>query len=229
MIGICLREFQSLFKSIKSVIIIIIFVGMTALVSSLLGKITEDLQLMGINNIYVAGVMIILLLIGPLLVISLSHDALNREFQNRSIRFLVTKTSRNQIVIGKFLGVFLFWFLCMLIAWTVSFPITNHFNFLSLIEACIFLSYFIALSLLLSVSVSKPSYSIFIGVICGIVFPVVGFWSSFEQTNLYVKFISLLTPYFYYQEESTFYSYLVVILTLILLFCTMMLFRERDL
>lgn len=229
MIGICLREFMSLFKSIKSVIIIIIFVGMTALASSLLGKITEDLQLMGINNIYVAGVMMILLLIGPLLAISLSHDALNREFQNRSIRFLVTKISRNQIVIGKFLGIFLFWFLCMLFAWIVSYPITQQFNFFSLIEACIFLSYFIALSLLLSVLVSKPSYSVFIGVLCGIAFPLVGFWSSFELTNLYVKLISFLTPYYYYQKESTIYPYFVVILTLIILFLTMMLFRKRDL
>lgn len=228
MIGICLREFQSLFKSIKSLIIIIIFVGMTALVANLLGKITADLQIMGINNIYVAGIMIILLLIGPLLVISLSHDILNREFQNRSIRFLVTKTSRDKIVIGKFLGVFVFWFLCMLIAWIVSYPITNHFNILSLIEACIFLSYFIALSLLLSVLISKPSYSIFIGVLCGIAFPIIGFLASFD-TNPYIKYLSLLTPYFYYQEESNYYYYLVIILTIILLYFTMYLFRKKDL
>lgn len=229
MIGICLREFQSLFKSIKSVITIIIFAGMIILASNLLGTITEDLQIMGINNIYVAGVMIILLLIGPLLVTSLSHDALNREFQNKSIRFLVTKISRNKIVIGKFLGIFLFWILCMSIAWIVAFPITNHFYFLSLIEACIFLSYFIALSLLLSALVSKPSYSIFIGVLCGILFPVIGFWSSFDHSNSYIMFISLLTPYYYFQEGSAYYPYFVVIITFILLLATMMLLRKRDL
>lgn len=230
MIGVCLREFQSLFKSVKSVIIIVVFAGLSILAINILSSFSEMLVEFGIDNVYLAGVMIVIQLLGPIFVMSISHDVLNQECHNRSIRFIVTKISRDKVIIGKFLGISLFWMLCMLSAWMIAFAYTSHFDLQSLIQAYIFLSYFIALSIFLSTIIPKPTFTIFAGVLIGLSMPVIGLWSSLDETNPYIMIIGLLTPYVYFQNEQyAILPYVVIVLTIVLLMMTILLFRKRDL
>lgn len=228
MTTICLREFKSLFKSIRSIIIIIFMLGVTLGSAKLLSKWSSELQDVGLDNAYMGGLYILLLLAGPIFVTSLSHDVINRETHSRTMRFLVTKLSRDEIVIGKFLGVSLFWFVCILLSLIMLIPFAKTFYFAELIESVIFITYFVALFLFISTLINKPGLSIFLGIILSITLPVLGIWGMVSKEIIFLRIFSYLTPYFYVGQEQSFYVYFIPILSLVFLLSSIIILRKRD-
>ncbi|MED5049254.1 ABC transporter permease subunit [Bacillus siamensis] len=229
MLGILSREFQSLFKSIKSIIFILIMFSVTLLVASLLKGAESQLSEVGLSNSYVAGLFLIILIFGPLFVITLSHDSINRESHGRTLRFLLPKISRNKIILGKVSGITLFWILCLTIAIILVSFVSKVFYFKELIESIIFLSYFISFSLFLSVLIRKPSMSMFMGILLSLAIPIVGIWGITNNPNFIVKLLSFLTPYYYFgQPEQRYLIYFVPVLSVIWLFLSLILFKKRD-
>ncbi|MDP9726516.1 ABC-2 type transport system permease protein [Priestia aryabhattai] len=225
---ICLREFKSLFKSLRSVIIILIIVGVTVGAASFLSNFKGDLSGLGLDNVYVAGLLLLNLIVGPLFVTSLSHDIINKESQSRTIRFLLPKTSRDKIVIGKFMGISLFWFFCFLISILLIVPFSKGFYFKELIQAIIFITYFTSLTLLLSSIINQPRMSMFVGIVCSIVIPVIGLWSSVSHSNVFINIVGYLTPYFYFTNENHYLIYVVPGFTLLFLLLSLIIFRKKD-
>ena len=228
MLAICLREFKSLFKSIRSIFIIIIILGVTVGSAKMLSNFGNELQELGLEDAYMAGLFIILMLAGPLFVTSLSHDVINGETHSRTMRFLVTKISRDKIVIGKFLGVSLFWFVCILASLILVVPFANTFYFAEFAESFIFITYFVALSLFLSTVISKPGLSMFIGIVLSIAIPVLGTIGIVRDDLILIKIFSYITPYYYIGQEQTMYVYFIPILSLGFLLASVMILRKRD-
>lgn len=102
------KEFFQLFKSVKSIIMIVVLLVSSYYFAKYTERLVPILELEQTSSWYAGGLLIILLLFGPLFVMSLSHDVLNRELSERTMRFLVTKTSKANILFGKFLGVWIF-------------------------------------------------------------------------------------------------------------------------
>ncbi|MBJ8055859.1 ABC transporter permease [Bacillus cereus] len=230
MFGICFREFYNLFKSIRSIIFILIMFSTTLIVANFLKDFDGNLKELGLDNAYVGGLLFLILLFGPLFVTTLSHDLINRESYNRTIRFLVTKISRDKIILGKFLGVLLFWFVCLFLSLFMLVFIANQFYFKELIESLIFMSYFISLSLFLSVVITKPSITIFTSILISIAFPIIGIWGSLSSDNLIVKLLNYFTPYYYFsQPEQKYLVYFVPVLSLVFFIGSILIFRKRDL
>ena len=77
--AISVKEFQSLFKSIKSIIVILIVCGasygIAHIVSQLGGQLTSAQIQDGANG----GILVMLLGFGPLFISSLSHNVINQE------------------------------------------------------------------------------------------------------------------------------------------------------
>ncbi|MGR5880892.1 hypothetical protein ACT7DC_01275 [Bacillus cereus] len=65
MFGISLREFKSLFKSIKSMIFICIMFGVTLLIANFLKGFESNLAEVGLKNIYTGGLLGLILVLGP--------------------------------------------------------------------------------------------------------------------------------------------------------------------
>jgi ABC-2 type transport system permease protein len=112
---------------------------------------------------------------------------INREIHLRTMRFLVTKTTRDKIILGKFLGVSFFWFICLFIAISLTIPFSKQFYFIQLLKTMIFVTYFVSLSLFLSTVFNKPSLSMFVGIVLAIALPIIGFWSIVSENNIYVQ------------------------------------------
>ena len=222
------REFFSLLKGIKAIIIIAIL-----LVTSYYSAKYSNLLMSGIEltareaeNIYTVGLLALILLFGQLFVMGLSHDTINRETNERTMRFLVTRTSRTSIIFGKFLGIWLFWFVCL----TVSFLLISIFA--QKIDVFIFsqtmslLTYQIALTFLFSVLIPKPGFTMFLGIVVGLAFPIIGFWVSFTS-NVWVSWIKFITPYYYLNRED--YTFLVIVLLAgIMLMIANLIFKRRE-
>lgn len=189
------REFISLFKGIKSVIIVMMLLATSYYSAKFSDLLTSGIELTAreAENIHTVGLLILILFFGQLFVMGLSHDSLNRETHERTIRFLVTRTSRTSIILGKFLGIWLFWLICL----TTSFLLTSIFS--QKIDVFIFtqtmslLTYQIGLTILLSVLIPKPGFTMFLGIMVGVAFPIIGLWVSFTS-NVWVSWIKFITP-----------------------------------
>ena len=222
------REFISLFKGVKSVIIVIMLLVTSYYSAKFSNLLTSGIELTAreAENIYTVGLLILLLFFGQLFVMGLSHDSLNRETHERTIRFLVTRTSRTSIIVGKFLGIWLFWFVCL----TISFLLTSIFS--QKIDVFIFsqtmslVTYQIALTILLSVLIPKPGITMFLGIMIGVAFPIIGFWVTLT-TNTWGNWMKFITPYYYLNRED--YTFLVIILLAgIMLVIANLIFKRRE-
>ncbi|WP_350299909.1 hypothetical protein [Peribacillus frigoritolerans] len=222
------REFISLFKGIKSVIIVMMLLATSYYSAKFSDLLTTGIELTAreAENIHTVGLLILILFFGQLFVMGLSHDSLNRETHERTIRFLVTRTSRTSIILGKFLGIWLFWLICL----TTSFLLTSIFS--QKIDVFIFtqtmslLTYQIGLTILLSVLIPKPGYTMFLGIMVGVAFPIIGLWVSFTS-NVWVSWMKFITPYYYLIRED--YTFLVIfILAGIMLVIANLIFKRRE-
>ncbi|MFQ3544470.1 ABC transporter permease subunit [Halobacillus rhizosphaerae] len=229
MFPICLREFKSLFKSIRSIIIIIVLFSVTIGAAKLISNFETQLRELGLgNDTYAAALMILLFIAGPLFVTSLANSVVNKEVTSRTIRFLATKTLRKDIILGKFLGHLLFWSICLVSAVLLMFPFSHTFYFSELVQFIVFVSYFIGLTVLLSTTMNSPSLTMFLGITISIALPILGLWSLATE-NIFVKGISYITPYFYYSQDQTYFSYIVALFTCLFLLLSLLIFRKRDL
>ena len=229
MFAISMREFINLFRSTRSIIIIIVLFGVTAGSAKLISQFEMQLRELGLGeNAFVGGLMIMLFLAAPLFVTSVSHSVVNKELETRTMRFLAAKTSRDNIILGKFLGNVLFWTICLAVALLLIIPFSKAFYFIEFVQSVIFVSYFVGLTLFLSTIISSPSLTMFLGITISILLPVVGFWSMLSE-NVLIQSVSYITPYFYYTHENTSYTYFVVAFSCLYLILSLVAFRRREL
>lgn len=229
MFAITLREFKSLFQSIRAILIIVVLFGVTIGSAKLVNQFKGQLSDLGLgDNAYIIGLMLLLFLASPLFVTSISHSSVNKEIESKTIRFLATKTSRENIIFGKFLGNVSFWVLCLTVALLLIVPFSKSFSIVDLIQSIIFVSYFIGLSLFLSTVVNSSAMTMFVGIFISIALPVIGMWSLISK-NVIVDTLSYLTPYYYYTQENTAYTYLVLIHIAVFVIASLMIFKRRDL
>ncbi|WP_186580373.1 ABC transporter permease [Aquibacillus kalidii] len=229
MFSIGKREFISLFKGIKSIVIIAILL-VSAYYST---KLAELLLSTGMNisaeerqNIYTVGIQFLILLFGQLFVMGLSHDVMNKELHERTIRFLVSRVARSQIVIGKFLGIWLFWLTCLFVSFLIVCVFAQTFDIIAFLQLTSLLTYQISLTILLSVLVPKPGFTMFLGILVGIAFPILIAWVTLTS-NVWVAWMRYITPFYYIQHPN--FAFLTnLLLSCVMLIISIEIFKRRD-
>lgn len=118
MFAIAKREFFQLFKGFKSIAIILMLLVPTYYFAKFSSMFESALELTPdeADMAHSAGLLVVMIVFGQLFVMGLSHDTMNREMHERTMRFLLTRTSRRSIVAGKFLGILAFWFACITVS-----------------------------------------------------------------------------------------------------------------
>lgn len=225
MITISKHEFWQLFKSVKSILVILILLCSSYFVSqngaeliAFLNNGEEDKQ------VYYSGLSIILLLFGPLFAFTLSHDVINREVSSKTIRFLLTRTSHANILIGKFLGVLTFWFVCLICSYLVIIMYAKYIDFYLFIQMMLLLLFSVSLTFLLSVVVSKPFMSMFISTVLGLTLPIVSLLLII--TDKWWGIFGYLTPYEYMQNDDWKIIF-VLLIGLVIIGFTYIVFKRR--
>lgn len=173
---------------------------------------------------YATGLLIIILLASPLFIFVLIHNAIYEDYRSRTIRFIATKTSRENIIFGSLF----FWIVCLTIVVILLTFFSGHFYFSELIQSIIYVSYFIGLTILLSTVISRPGITGFLGIVLSIAVTIIGLW-SIGSKNLLLKIFSYITPYLFYSQDNENYTYLVLIFPILFLGLSLMILRRRDL
>ncbi|SDC79674.1 ABC transporter permease [Marinilactibacillus psychrotolerans] len=207
MISVALEELKRILKSIRTIIIILIFVlfsyGMSSTLSNVAGSSGDD-----ITAAY-SSIRLLVFILGYLFVSILSNNCINTEIETGSIKFVLAKINRPQFIVGKFIGIFLFWFICISTSVTVILFLTNQVDLSIFFMLICVVTYYISLCILLSVLVSRSSMTNFIGLIIGIMFPITGLWVTLSD-KWYSSF-KYLFPYEYILKGG----YLIVVPVLI--------------
>ncbi|MED3660688.1 ABC transporter permease [Ureibacillus terrenus] len=179
------------------------------------------------ESAYVSSIRALVMFLGFLFVMSLSHDAINREVENQTIRFLVTKSARSSIVIGKFLGIFLFWLICILCSFIVIGLFAKQIFVFDFLQIMCFIAYAVSLTILISLVIKKPSHTTFASILLGIALPVVGLWSVIS-TKFISEIIKYILPY-YYIVKGGYYIIFPFFLSILMLLTALAIFQRRDL
>lgn len=226
--AICTKEFRNLFKSVKSIIVIVIIFGVTYLIADIMEKSADQLKELGLgSDDYAMGTLFIVFLLGILFISGLSHDMINREVSSRTMRFLVTKTTRNKIIAGKYLGVWFFWLCCIVCSFILISLVSKKFLWFNVMDCMTFISVGIAFTILFSVIIPKPSISMFFSIVFSLAFPALSYWSIYSNNNL-VNSFKYLTPY-YYSSLGNYFILINLVYALLVLFIALALFKRRDL
>lgn len=199
MLAIATKEFTEMTKSFKSLFIIALFVLTSYFMSSFVSKNLASFD-SGTND-YTSATRLLVLLFGFLFVLMLSHDAISRETSTQTIRFLITKTSRTNIIVGKFLGVAAFWMFSLGISLVIVSLFAKSILWLPFIQLYSFLVFAIGLCLFISTVAKTTSMSMILGLAVGFITPFIGLWSMFSE-KAWLKPFQLFLPYQYQLKEN---------------------------
>ncbi|GGE83835.1 ABC-2 type transport system permease protein [Priestia taiwanensis] len=176
---------------------------------------------------YALGTLFIVFALGFLFIASLSHDQINREVSSRTMRFLVTKTGRTNILLGKYLGVWLFWLFCISASFILITFVSGNFLWYGLLECMVFLSVALAFNLIFSIILPKPALSMFFGITFALVFPGISFWAIYSD-KIYISWFKYITPY-YYSTLGEYYLLINILYAGVLFLIAATIFKGRDL
>lgn len=201
MIHVLRREFVDSFKSIRSILIILFITFLSYQSATFFYNnpvIVKDLIEGGgeAGSIYTAAIVLVVAGFGFLFVFALSHDLINKEVELKTMRLLVTKVSRIQIMLGKLLGTFLFWLVTVSISFAILTIIAGTWFPKDYFQSLVFLFYIVSFVLLISTLITNSKMTMFLGIIFGISLPIIGIVSTVSNKWYWIPFKYLL-PYRY--------------------------------
>ena len=216
------REFWNLIKSVRALIIILLFSAGSIWVTNSLSKVSGQLDV----EEYYASLRLLVLIFGFLFATILSHSCFNGEVETKTIRLLLTKVSKTSIVIGKMLGASLFWLVCLTGSVIFISAVGKVFHPSELFIAFSTMAYFNSIILLVSVVTAKPSRSNFVGLIFALLLPGLGLYATLTATSP-LHFLQYFFPYFYLLQGVEFMGVPMIFSTLIT-WVAVLLVKGRD-
>jgi ABC-2 type transport system permease protein len=220
MLTVAKNEFFKNLKSIKSILIILLFACLSFFMTRYLkGIIKSDL-----NGLY-STLKFLVFILGYLFVSTISHDVINREIEMQTIRLIVTKISKKRFLIGKLIGIIIFWFICIFISFSIISISAKMFNIMSflLIFSCIY--YYSCCVIFLSTIINKSTISNFLGIFLGLLLPPLGIYLT--TTTNFLKLLKWLFPYVYI-EKSGFYILGPIVIGTVFILISLKILEKKD-
>ncbi|WP_341281489.1 hypothetical protein [Paenibacillus sp. FSL H8-0537] len=228
MFGIVLKEYLGLIKGVKSILVILFVTSVSILAAQYASSSTFLAEAAGgSQGTELAGLSFIFILFGALFIYILSHDIVNRDIELQRIRLLITKTSRRNVIIGKFISVFAFWASVTLITFACISISTQTFHITPLIVLWVFIAFHSGVAIMMSTIITKHSYTVLISLIGGLVIPGVGIWSLFNKTVI-ANILSYALPYYIAMDDYRFIALTVVEVALMLII-SIIVFERKEL
>lgn len=234
MIHVMRREFIDSFKSVRS-ILIILFLTFVAYYSAkffkenqaVIQELIQSSEGMRMDAVYAFAISFIVLAFGFLFVFAVSHDMINSETEMHTIRLLVTKTSRFQIMLGKLAGTVLFWIATISVTYAVIFVISGSWSMENYAQTLILLFYFVCFALFISTVIPKTKLTMFLGILLGIALPIIDI-VSVSVDKWYLLPAKYILP-FYYTDLSFGFMFIPLGIGLVFFFASVVIMNRRDL
>ncbi len=223
MLCIAMKEFKNLICSIKSIIIIMIFVLFSYYISDFLANSINSNSDKGAAY---SSIRLLVFVLGYLFASILSHNAINKELELKTIRLVITKVSRLKFWMGKFLGVYCFWFVCLTISYLLISIMSSQIDIEVYIMILCIMAYFVSFVLMMSTIIAKSSLSNFLGLVVGIALPGFGLWITLSEQKVF-SFVKYLFPYFYILKGNA-YIIIPLLISFIMAAFSYIIFRRKE-
>lgn len=194
MLVVAKNEFFKLFKSIKSILVILVFICTSYYTAKHFSNSIFESSSNG--SPYYSSLRFCVFILGYIFVSTLSHDCINGEIESQTIRLVISKISRKDFLLGKFIGITLFWCACILISSLCIILISSVIEIKTIITMILTCIYFISIVILNSCIIPKSSMTNFIGIVLGFIIPGVGLYCYFTE-NALLGIFKYLFPYYY--------------------------------
>src|SRR5699024_1570977 len=168
----------------------------------------------------------IFIVFGFLFVFAISHNVINKELELKTIRLLVTKVSRIDIVVGKLIGMLLFWISIILVTYGIIFLFAPANYLRELSETVVLFFYIVTFVLFMSTIITKSLLSMFLGVFLSIIFPILGLLSTVFDKWYFILFKYILP--FYYLDNVTFHLVFPVLIGCLFIILAITVMERRD-
>ncbi|WP_158540998.1 ABC transporter permease [Sporosarcina sp. BI001-red] len=229
------HESLQLLKSVKSILVLLFLLGCAYAGVSVTELLKSSFDMMNGNDLSVSaseamihsiGLSFAIFIFGPLFAFILTHDAMNRDIEQRTMRFLITKTERKKIVLGKVIGHLLFWFTILTLSYLLIFILSGYFSFFAFFQSFSFISVFVGLALLLSLIIKRPIFSSFISILLGIALPILSLWAMISEKWVFSIF-KYVSPYNYLKDDNMLFL-VNFAFTAVYIGLAIYLFRKKD-
>ena len=229
MYAILKREFIDSFKSIRSMLIILFITVASYQSASYFNSnpsVINEMLFEGVDNsaAYAAVISLILMVLGFLFAFAISHDLINKEIELKTIRLLITKTSSLKLMLGKFS--LLFWILTVSISYSIIYFISDSWHTESFLQAIVFIFYVVSLVFLISTIVTKSKLTMFLGIVLGLILPILGLL-SITIDKWYLLPFKYLLPY-KYLNDTLGYLFIPLSISLVYILIAVTVMRRRD-
>lgn len=189
------KECRHQLLSFKSIFFVLLFIVLGISLEQLFSAVSIDIG--GIDNKTYAGsfyviIKLAVILFGYLFSSILSYSCINREMENKSARLVISKISRTEYIVGKYLANIMFWIICFVLIYGGLFLKYRIFDISELVTNIVTLMYYNSIILLLSTVVRRGAASNFLGLAVSIALPFIGLYTMAKNS-----FLRFLFPYSY--------------------------------
>ena len=195
MTAVFYMEFRRQILSFRSIFFILLFIILGISLERLFSMTSTEIGFID-NETYAGSFFVVIkfavILLGYLFSSILSHNCINRETGNKSARLVISKVSKVDYIIGKYLANALFWIACFITIYIFLFFRYGKFDLTELITNVIAMLYYNSIVILVSVITQRSISSNFLGLVIGIVLPFLGLLalaknSLFKYILFYMK------------------------------------------
>lgn len=226
MTAVFYMEFRRQILSFRSIFFILLFIILGISLERLFSMTSTEIGFID-NETYAGSFFVIIkfavILLGYLFSSILSHNCINRETGNKSARLVISKVSKVDYIIGKYLANALFWIACFIAIYIFLFFRYGKFDLTELIMNVIAMLYYNSIVILVSVITQRSISSNFLGLVIGIVLPFLGLL-ALAKNSLFKYFF----PYAYMLELN-----ITILLLLLIIFSILsiaiLIFKRTDL
>lgn len=226
MTAVFYMEFRRQILSFRSIFFILLFIILGISLERLFSMTSTEIGFID-NETYAGSFFVIIkfavILLGYLFSSILSHNCINRETGNKSARLVISKVSKVDYIIGKYLANALFWIACFIAIYIFLFFRYGKFDLTELITNVIAMLYYNSIVILVSVITQRSISSNFLGLVIGIVLPFLGLL-TLAKNSLFKYFF----PYAYMLELNITILLLLLIIFFILSIA-ILIFKRTDL
>lgn len=180
------------------------------------------------TSIYVITIEYILMLIGYLILAILSYDVINKYIITRDIRFIVTRITRDKIIIGQMIALNIFLLSVFIVPMLLISLYSNQFLWKDYLVVILFCLYSSSVIFFISVNIYQPKKSLLLNFLVSVLIPFAGIYGAVHN-NVLSNMLKYLIPFSIILEKQTGPIISLVFITIFINITSVIIFIRKDL
>lgn len=228
MFSIIKNDIKANMISIKYLVTLSLLILISVITANKVKHSEELISQANSTSIYVITIEYILMLIGYLILSILSYDVINKYIITRDIRFIVTRISRQKIIIGQMIALNIFLLSVFILPMLLISLYSNQFLWKDYLVIILFCLYSSSVILCISVNIYQPKKSLLLNFLVSVLIPFAGIYGAVHN-NFLSNVLKYLIPFSIILEKELGPIISLVFITMFINITSVLIFTRKDL